>query len=113
MLVTVLIKQGREADFEAVMAKVKEALTKSDKPERKQQAAGWTVFKSSAPAQSPQGPATAYVMRIDPVVKGAEYDLMLIISEVFPTEAQELFPKYRDAFAGRAITELKRLMTMQ
>jgi hypothetical protein len=113
VLVTVLIKQGREADFETVLGKVKDALAKSDKPERKQQAAGWTVFKSSAPAQSPQGPATAYVMRIDPIVKGAEYDLMRIIAEVFPVEAQELFLKYKEAFAGRAVTELRRSMTMQ
>src|SRR5207244_3811207 len=39
------IKPDKTADFEAVMAKVKEALAKSEKPERKQQAAGWKVFK--------------------------------------------------------------------
>src|SRR5436853_4593858 len=39
------IKPDKTADFEAVMAKVKEALQKSEKPDRKQQAAGWKVFK--------------------------------------------------------------------
>ena len=40
------IKADKTADFEAVMAKLKEALQKSEKPERKQQAASWKVFKS-------------------------------------------------------------------
>jgi hypothetical protein len=108
-LVTFLIKADRTADFEFYLNKVKEALSKSEKPERKQQAAGWIVFRSSEPVQG----NVAYVMRIDPIVKGAEYDLTSIIAEVFPTEVQEIFPKYRDAFAGRAVAEMKRLMTMQ
>jgi hypothetical protein len=108
-LITVLIKSDKTADFEMVLNKVKEAMAKSEKPERKQQAAGWLVFKSAEPIQG----NIAYVMRIDPIVKGAEYDLMRIIAEVFPTEAQEIFPKYRDAFAGRAVTELKRFLPMQ
>jgi hypothetical protein len=108
-LITVLIKSDKTADFEMVLNKDKEAMAKSEKPERKQQAAGWLVFKSAEPIQG----NIAYVMRIDPIVKGAEYDLMRIIAEVFPTEAQEIFPKYRDAFAGRAVTELKRFLPMQ
>lgn len=108
-LITVLIKQDRTADFEMVLNKVKEALAKSENPQRKQQAAGWVVFKGAQPYQ---GNAT-YIMRIDPIVNGAEYDLMRIIAEVFPVEVQEIFAKYKDAFAGRAITEMKRLMPMQ
>ena len=44
------IKPDKTADFETVMAKLKEALQKSEKPERKQQAASWKVFKSADPA---------------------------------------------------------------
>ena len=109
ILVTMIIKPDKTADFEMVLNKVKEALAKSEKPERKQQAAGWTVFKSAQNA--PQG--AVYIMRIEPIVKGAEYDLMKIISEVFPVEVQEIFLKYKEAFAGRAVSELKKLMPMQ
>ena len=35
------VKADKVADFEMVMEKVREALAKSEKPERKQQAAGW------------------------------------------------------------------------
>ena len=108
-LITVLIKADKTADFEMVLNKVKESLAKSENPQRKQQAAGWVVFKSAEPYQG----NTAYIMRIDPIVKGAEYDLMQIIAEVFPVEVQEIFAKYKDTFAGRAITEMSRFMPMQ
>jgi hypothetical protein len=108
-LITILIKPDRTADFEMVLNKVKESLAKSENPQRKEQAAGWVVFKSQTPVQG----NTVYIMRIDPIVNGAEYDLMRIIAEVFPVEVQEIFQKYKDAFAGRAITEMKRLMSMQ
>ncbi len=106
--ITVLIKPDKTAEFEAVLAKVKEALAKSEKAERKQQAAGWSVFKAS---QAVNG-NTAYIMFINPVVKGQEYDITRLIAEVFPVEVQEFFQKYKDSFAGRGITPLTKFMTM-
>src|SRR5687768_16388418 len=108
-IVSMVIKADKTADFEFVLNKLKEALNKSEKPERKQQAAGWKIFKSAQPG--PNG-AAVYVMRIDPVVKDAEYDITMIISEVFPVEVQEIFAKYKDAFAGRAVTDLTPFMSM-
>jgi hypothetical protein len=112
-IITILIKPDKTADFEAVLAKLKESLAKSDKPERKQQAAGWKVFKSPTQAASPSGPSAVYIFLISPVVKGQEYDLTRIIAEVFPVEVQEVFAKYKDAFAGRAINTLNQFMSMQ
>src|SRR5262245_32368912 len=60
------IKPDKVADFEEVMGKLKEALSKSEKPERKQQAAGWKVFKSPDPA----GANVLYVFIVDPSLKG-------------------------------------------
>lgn len=108
-IVTFLIKPDKTADFEMVLGKLKEALQKSDNTRRRDQSAGWVVFKSS---EMVQGNAV-YVMRIDPVVKGEEYDITRLIAEVFPVEVQELFPKYRDAFAGRGVTELTRVVAMK
>ena len=48
MLMIFSIAPEGGADFEAAMAKVKEVLAKSDKPERKQQAAHWKVTKAEA-----------------------------------------------------------------
>jgi hypothetical protein len=107
-IITMLIKPDKTADFELVLARLKDALQKSENPKRKQQAAGWKVFKSS---QLAQGNAV-YIMRIDPVVKDEEYDITRLIAVVFPVEVQELFLKYKDAFAGRGVTELSGLMSM-
>jgi hypothetical protein len=108
VVMTVLIKPDKTADFDHVLGRLKEALQKSEKPERKQQAAGWKIFKAT---QQVQGNA-AYIFVIDPVVPNTEYDISRLINEVFPTEVQELFAKYKDAFAGRAISSLTNFMSM-
>lgn len=107
-IVTFLIKADKTADFEMVLGRLKEALQRSDKVRRREQSAGWAVFKSS---EMVQGNAV-YVMRIDPVLRGEEYDITRLIAEVFPVEVQELFLKYKGAFAGRGVTELTRVLTM-
>jgi hypothetical protein len=105
VVITMLIKPDKTADFESVLAKYKEALEKSEKPARKQQLAGMKVFKST---QQAQGNAV-YIVYVDPVVKDEEYDISRVIAEVFPTEVQEIFNKYKDSFAGRAITSLNKV----
>jgi pyruvate/2-oxoglutarate dehydrogenase complex dihydrolipoamide acyltransferase (E2) component len=90
------IKPDKTADFEAIIAKLKEALQKSEKPERKQQAASWKVFKSPDPAA---GGNVLYVFVIDPAVKGADYTVSTILAEGFPQEVQTLYTQYADAYA--------------
>ena len=91
------IKPDKTADFEAVMGKLKEALQKSTKPERKQQAASWKVFKSPDPAA---GGNVLYVFIIDPSVKGADYTVSNILAEAFPQEVQTLYKQYAEAYAS-------------
>jgi len=96
-LVLNFIKADKTADFEAVMAKLKEALEKSENPVRKQQAASWRVFKS--PEAGPGG-AALYVYIVDPAVKGADYSVTSILSEAFSSdELPALFKQYNDAYA--------------
>src|SRR3979490_823648 len=77
------VKADKTADFEMVIGKVKEALAKSDKPERKQQAAGWKVFKASE--AGPSG-AVIYAFLIDPAAKGSDYSVGNILVEAFGAE---------------------------
>ena len=104
-IVLLLIKGDKTADFETVIAKYREAFSKSDNPKRKEQLAGMTFLKSP----TPMGGNTAYIFRVDPVVKGEEYDITRVIYEVFPSEATDMFNKYKDAFAGRQIIPLNKL----
>jgi hypothetical protein len=92
------IKPDKTADFEAVIVKLKEALQKSEKPERKQQAASWKVFKSPDPAA---GGNVLYIFIIDPSVKGADYQISNLIAEAFPAaEANDILTKYAAAYAS-------------
>jgi hypothetical protein len=102
------VKSDKTADFEAVMTKLKEALQKSEKPERKQQAASWKLFKSPDPA----GGNVLYVFFLDPSVKDADYTVTNILNEVFPTEVQELYKQYADSLANRNIINLSLVSEM-
>lgn len=105
VVMTILIKPDKTADFESVIAKYKESLEKSENPVRKQQLAGMKFFKSSQMANN----NAVYILYVDPVVKDEEYDISRVIAEVFPTEVQDVFNLYKEAFAGRAITSLTKV----
>jgi hypothetical protein len=96
-LILYTIKADKTADFETVMNRTKEALSKSAKPERKQQGSSWRVFKSADPAA---GGNVLYVMVIDPALKDADYNVINILNEVFPTEVQALYKAYTESFAS-------------
>jgi hypothetical protein len=102
-MMTFIIKADKVEDFEKVVAKLHEALANSDKPERRQQAASWKIYKAAEPG--PNG-NVIYFNVLAPVLKGADYAPSKIIAEVFPSEAQQLFLLYKDAFAGLLRNEL-------
>jgi hypothetical protein len=104
-VIIVLIKPDKTADFETVIAKYREEMSKSDNAARKQQLAGLKIFKSP----TAMGGNTAYIFSVDPVVKDQEYDITRVIHEVFPSESTDMFNKYKDAFAGRQIIPLNKL----
>jgi len=105
------VKADKTADFESVLGKVKEGLAKSEKPERKQQASGWKVFKATEPG--PSG-AVIYVFVMDPVVKGADYSVGNILVEAFgQTEGQALYKTYSESYSNPAIGALLHLTLVQ
>jgi len=91
------VKADHVADFEMIVGKLKDALAKSEKPERKQQAASWKVFKAG---EAGPGGAAIYVSVVYPAVKGADYTVTTILAEAFPTEVQDLYKKYAESFAN-------------
>jgi hypothetical protein len=102
------VKPDKTGDFEMVLGKLKEALAKSEKPERKEQAAGWKIMKASEPG--PNG-AVIYVFVISPAAKGAEYSVGNILVEAFGAEGQTLYKTYSEAYANPAIGALLHLTT--
>ncbi len=90
------IKPEKTADFEGILNKLHDALLKSEKPEQKQQAAGWKVVKLATPING----NVAYMHVINPVVKGADYSVMNILYAAYPAEQQALYEAYKNAFAA-------------
>jgi hypothetical protein len=99
------IKPDKTGDFEAVMARLKEALEKSSKPERRQQSASWKIFRAVEPGANG---SVLYVFTIDPAVKGADYTVSTILAEAFPNDVQALYKQYAEAYAsGQNVVNLK------
>ena len=95
---SVSIRPDKTADYEQVLNKVKEALTKSAAPEAKQQLAGWKVVKALKPM--PDG-NIVYTHVITPV-PGADYAVMQVLYGAFtdPAEQKTLYDLYRGAFVS-------------
>ncbi len=92
---TMAIKADKTADFERIMTRMREALMKSEDPQRRQQAAGWKVMRLNTPL--PDG-SIPYVHIVQPVVSGADYTIMQTLYDAFPEERQALYDLYRGAF---------------
>ena len=86
------VKPDKAADFEAVVARLGEALDKSEDPVRKQQAASWRVLRSVEAS----GDSAIYVFVFVPAVTTADYDPIKVLSEAAPTEVQTLYDRLRD-----------------
>lgn len=110
MLMILSIAPEGGADFEAAMAKVKEVLAKSDKPERKQQAAHWKVTK----AEAQQGGNLMYMFALDQVVKDVTYSPFLILAEggIPPADVKAMYDKIAPTIKGINILAYKTVIDM-
>jgi hypothetical protein len=98
MMLAFTVVEAGATDFEVFMAKVKEAMTNSDKPERKQQAASWKMLLKIEPANN--GTFT-YIWVLNPVAKGVSYDLFKILAETLtPEEVKTHYDKVGPVIKG-------------
>lgn len=96
VLAAYTVNADKVADYEKVIATLKDSLSKSPRPEAKQQLAGWKIIKNSA--KQPDGSAL-YVHVITPVVKDADYSITNLVYEVVkdPAEQKVFYDLYRGA----------------
>jgi hypothetical protein len=85
------VRPDRTADFEAVVSRIADVLAATTDPARKQQAAGWRIFRS---AELPRDHAI-YLFVFDPAVPDADYDPVRLLGEGLPTEAQALYERLK------------------
>ncbi|HEV3139552.1 MAG TPA: hypothetical protein VGY57_03500 [Vicinamibacterales bacterium] len=106
-LMLIFIKPDKTADFETILARVKDALAKSDKAERRQQAAGWKIFKAR---ETGPGAVAIYVSVMDPVAKDTDYSIGSLLTEAAGAVnapgadlRTSIYSKYLEAFGNPAI----------
>jgi hypothetical protein len=95
------IKADRAADFEWVMERLKEAMSKSEDAKVKEQASGFKVFKTAADAVSPGN--ITFVVVVNPATAEADYsmtNLLNLVYKAFPDQQQEIFKRVSGAFGG-------------
>jgi hypothetical protein len=92
-LLLVQVKPDQTAAFEELVAKLRDALAKTDNAELKQQA-GFKVYKA---AEGMQGNAL-YVVVVDPAVPNVEYQFLDVLNKTL-TDDQKRAPETREMFA--------------
>lgn len=86
------VRTDRVRDFEDVIARIGRGLETTTNQVRRQQAAGWRVFRSTDTAAS-----AVYVVSLDPVVPGADYDPVKMLTELAADDAQGLYDRLKAA----------------
>ena len=106
-ILLVQIKPDQTAVFEEMIAKLQAGLAKSEDAAVKQQAAGFKVYK----AAEPFGANALYVVIVEPVVPGGEYDMFAMLQKVMSPEelrAPEMADTWK-RFVGAFATALGKL----
>jgi hypothetical protein len=96
-LIIFYIKPDKTADFEQLMAKLKEGLGKLDAPEAKQQLAELKLFKNKV---ADGATVAIYVLLANPAVKNVEYWFLPVLYKTFPAESKALYDKWNDVKAA-------------
>jgi hypothetical protein len=94
------VKADKTAEFEAVMTRLRDLLAASGDQVRRQQGAGWRVYRQATPLADG---SVLYISLLDPVVPNAEYDVPRLIAEAAPAEAAQLYEQFRDAHVQPAV----------
>jgi hypothetical protein len=99
VIVMYAVNPGKDADYEQVLAKLRDALGKSTDPDAKQQLAGWKVIKSQNSLTKDN--SSTYIHFIHPVVKGADYSIVNIVYAVSSDDEKRAFyDLYKGALKG-------------
>jgi hypothetical protein len=86
------VKSDRLAEFDAVVARIRQVLDTTTDPARRQQADGWRIYKSTETSAGP-----VYVFIFDPATTTADYDPIKLLGEAMPVEAPGLYAQLKDA----------------
>jgi hypothetical protein len=90
------VAPAKVADFDAVLTRLKVALSQADTAPRTVQAANWLIYKSAEKPAAAADPVV-YLFLFDPAVTTANYDPLLLLAEMLPAEVQRLYDRLKAA----------------
>ena len=105
----VVVKSDKAASFDAAMTRLKQVFLTTNDKDRKAQAAGWRVLKSSEEATDG---AITYIWLIDPVAKAASYDPIAILKQISPADVQPIYDQLQASIVSITRVGLKELLKM-
>lgn len=105
----VIVKADKAASFDAAMTRLRQVFLATNDKDRKAQATGWRVLKSSEDATD--GSIT-YLWLIDPVAKGASYDPIAILKQIAPADVQPVYDQLQPSIVSITRVGLKELLKM-
>lgn len=105
----VVVKADKATSFDAAMSRLKAAIAAGTDKNRKAQATGWRVLKSSEEATDG---AITYLWLIDPVSKATSYDPIAILKELAPTDVQPVYDELQASIVSITRVGLKELLKM-
>jgi hypothetical protein len=91
-----VVKPASAPDYEATMAALQDAFSKSSDDYVKRVSAGWRVWKAAEPDAKGN---VVYVHTLQPTADGVDYRPSLWLDQLLAGAPAELLAKYRDAFA--------------
>jgi hypothetical protein len=101
-ILLVQIKPDETAAFEEMAGRIRASIAKTEDPMLRQQGEGLKIYKSS----EPMGGNALYIISIDPVVPGAEYEPFAMILKSMSEEEQrdpataDMWKRFQSAFAA-------------
>ena len=105
----IVVKSDKAASFDAAMMKLKQVIAASTNKDRKAQATGWRVLKST---EEPTDGAITYLWLIEPVAKTSSYYPMDIIKELSPVDVQPVYDQLQTSIVSITRIGLKELAKM-
>lgn len=92
------VKPDRADDFEAALVTLRDALSKSKNPVRKQQGDGWKFYRAAEPLSG----NVLFVFLLDPAVPNADYSLESIVNGELPKDdAARLMHRFAQGIATK------------
>lgn len=105
----IVVKADKASSFDGAMARLKQVFAASSDKDRKAQAAGWRVLKSTEEATDG---AITYLWLIDPVSKATSYNPIEILRQISPADVQPVYDQLQASIVSITRVGLKELLKM-